>query len=189
MTKNDNQKYLFPHELLGDDIKKRSDVKLPEDVNERKKYGRALMGLELISKFDSWIDHGLEHLDSEVPKIPKRNIKMFNQEKKLRELLTSLNDDQKEAVQYLIKNLLHGMLFITLGYFDQPTLSDAVEITLKNKIGDDIVEIPINSDSCIDLHDELLNWIYSFSRYKDDFFVVSKENDSYCFSPKGFDYT
>jgi hypothetical protein len=150
------------------------DIVIPEDEDEKIKLARALLGLSIISNLDYWLDHAKDYFDNDQPKEPFiRNNELSRQDKTFRETFSKLDNETKVVILKLINSTATGVLFSMLTSFDQFDFGELI-LSLKPKAIDK-TEIKISSD-LEDLHDELSEWIYTFSKFKDN--LVEKEENN-----------
>ena len=149
------------------------DIVIPENEDDKVKLARALLGLSIISNLDYWLDHAKDYLDNDQPKEPFiRNNELSRQDKIFRETFSKLDNETKTVILKLINSTATGVVFSMLTSFDQFDFGELI-LSLKPKAVDK-TEIKISSD-LEDLHDELSEWIYTFSKFKDD--LVEKEEN------------
>lgn len=140
----------------------------PDDPKERALLARALFGRELMYKFDYWIKHAIDLLVNPEPStpFPRRN-KVYLEEKNYRENLRTLNADQKQAVRNLIRKTANGILFGILVTLDQSCFGK-FDLTLTPSQTIENSSISLFADLPEGLHDELNDWIISFSEFSDE---------------------
>ena len=151
------------------------NIVIPENEDDKIKLARALLGLSIISNLDYWLDHAKDYLDNDQPKEPFiRDNELSRKDKTFRDTFSKLDNETKTVVLKLISSTVTGVLFGMLTSFDQFDFGELI-LSLKPKAVDK-TEIKISSD-LEDLHDELSEWIYTFSKYKDD--LVEKEETKF----------
>ena len=151
------------------------DIEVPTDEEEKIKLARTLFGSSITNTLDYWIDYAKDLIDNDNPKEPFiRDNEVSRKDKHFRDTLSKLDNETKKIIIKLINSTATGIVFSLLTNFDQFDFGE-LTISLKPK-ADDKTEIKISSDM-EDLHDELSEWIYTFSKFKDD--LVTKEEDKY----------
>ncbi len=150
------------------------DIEIPNDEEEKIKLARALVGLSIVNRLDYWLDYAKDYIDNDKPKKPfLRDNELSRKDKFFRDTFSKLDNETKEAVLKLIHSTVTGVVFSMLTNFDQFDFGELI-LSLKPKSVDK-TEIKISSD-LDDLHDELSEWIYTFSKFKDD--LVAKEENN-----------
>jgi len=150
------------------------DIETPNDEGERIKLARALFGLSLVNSLDYWLTQAKDYLDNDKPKEPfHRDNEFSRKDKYFRDAFSKLDNETREVVIDLINSTITGFAFSVLTNFDQFDFGKLI-LLFKPKSKNQ-TEISISSEF-EDLHDDLSEWIYHFSRYKDD--IVEKEENS-----------
>ena len=151
------------------------DIDLPADSEERIRLARTLLGRTIVNILDYWLDWAKDYIENSEPKEPFTRDNEFSRKDKLfRDTLSPLDPETKEIVLKLINSVATGIFFGMLTKFDQFRFGELI-LSLRPKT-DDKTEIKITSDA-EDLHDELSEWIYAFSKFRDD--LVEKEDNEY----------
>lgn len=158
-------------------------ITLPDDETERKLIARALLGKELASKFDYWLSYSFDLIYKEPDEKRRSESAIFKKENYFHESLKLLTDDQKLVVQNLVREISTGLLFSSLVTFDQSDFGDYYLSMLERKSG---VELNILPNPLFDLHDELNDWIISFSKYGDEILELIEIKGGWQFKAKEF---
>lgn len=159
----------------------------PDDLKERALLARALFGRELISKLDSWIKYANDLIENPEPQTPfPRHNKAYFRDKYFRDNLQSLNADQKQAVRNLTRTVIHGTLFSALVTLDQGHFGK-YNLLLMPSQDRETPDISLFRDLDEELHDELNDWIVSFSKFSDEILeLVQHPKGWWHFQPKEF---
>lgn len=127
------------------------------------------------TSLDYWLDFAVDKLENPLPETPyTRENEYAKKDRSLREPFASFDKGSKEAVVKLLSATVTGLLFSILTDFDQ---FDFGELSIKlltkseNPISIDITAPPE------ELHDDLNEWIYLFSKYKE--LLVEREITSF----------
>ena len=141
------------------------DIVGPIAEEDKIKLLKALLGSSFISDLDSWLGLAQDYLENREPATPfLRDNELRRKDKLYRSSFSKLDDSTKEIIFKLILSTTSGLLFSILVNFDQFRHGD-LSISLKTKSpGQETINITPGID---DLHDELSEWIYEFSKYKD----------------------
>src|SRR5215510_9322856 len=95
-------------------------VQWPDDPKEQALLARALLGKELIAKFDSQMRRAIDFLENPQRQEPfRRKSKMSLEDDYLRENLNPLEIRQKQVVRDLIRKSMVGVLFSIMVTLDQ----------------------------------------------------------------------
>ncbi len=160
------EKPLLASDIYAKYVGEDGDVTWPEDPAERMLLARALYGRELIGDFDYWLDHAIDLIENPEPARPfERENELSRKDRYFREHLSTLTDDQKRAVRNLVRSTVHGAIFSMLVNVDQSGNGD-YKLTLSPRYTD--LTVLIAPDPPNDLHDELDDWILSFSKFADE---------------------
>ena len=164
------------HDILRKYLKSDfGDIDVPSDEDEKIKLARTLFGSSIVNTLDYWIDRAKDFIDNNNPKEPFiRDNEPSRKDKRFRDTFSKLDNETKKIIIELINSTATGIAFSLLTNFDQFDFGELI-LSLKPK-ADDKTEIRISSD-LEDLHDELSEWIYTFSKFKDE--LVVKEEDKY----------
>jgi hypothetical protein len=134
----------------------------PQGVEARQKMARGLFGFQLVSCMDTWMLVAEDQLDDtyQAPwASPDR--KPLPGVAPRREILRTLNTEQREAVRELLRRAIKGELFSILVALDQKLGDLTISLDKPNDThGDRLV---IHSLDQPDLHDELHQWLEDFS--------------------------
>lgn len=151
------------------------DIELPVDNQDRIKLARALLGYSIVHELDYWLDIAKDYIENEQPQEPFiRDNNLSKKDKSFRDVFAKLDNESKDAIKKLVNSTATGIVFSLLTNFDQFDFGEIL-LFLKTK-SVDTTEIKISSD-LEELHDELSEWIYEFSKFKDD--LVAKEEGKY----------
>jgi hypothetical protein len=149
------------------------DIEIPDNDQEKFKLARALLGSSIVHRLDYWLDIAKDYVENKEPKEPFVRVNELSRKDKIfRETFSKLDNETKAVIIKLVNATTTGIVFSLLTNFDQFDFGD-LTISLKPK-STDSTEIKISSD-LEDLHDELSEWIYSFSKFKDE--LVEKEEN------------
>ena len=152
------------------------DIEIPENDQEKLKLARALFGYSIVDQLDCWLAIARDYIENKEPKEPFVRVNELSRKDKLfRETFSKLDAETKAIIIKLVNSTMTGIVFSLLTKLDQFDFGE-LKISLKPK-STDCTEIKISSDS-EDLHDELSEWIYSFSNFKDEL-VEKKENKNW----------
>ena len=160
-------------------VRKDDSVEWPDDPHEQALIARARHGREIIANFDFWIKQAVDFLDrsdSQKP-FPRKNVPYLI-DKYYRERLKTLNTDQKRAVRNLLIMMASGILFSDLVALDQ-TPDGEYDLILKRSKGKYKHEISLFNDLPDELHDELNDWIVSFSEYSGEMIEFIQRSDGH----------
>jgi hypothetical protein len=148
-------------------------IEIPNDDHEKRKLARALLGSSIVHELDYWLGIAQDYVENKEPKEPfLRDNELSRKDKAFREAFSKLDNETKAIVIKLVSSTATGIIFSLLTMFDQFDFGE-LTLSLKPK-STDSTEIQISSDS-EELHDELSEWIYSFSKFKDG--LVEKEEN------------
>lgn len=142
-------------------------ITIPTTAEEKVALARALLGFSLISNLDIWLNDAFDLIDNPEPKEPfLRENEASRKDKALRTTLGGLENEAKEKIKQLVLDTGTGVLFSTLVSLDQFDFGE-ISIKLKPKtLTEDNQELEITK-KWEDLHDDLPNWIESFSKFKE----------------------
>jgi hypothetical protein len=162
-----------------------NQIKIPDDDNEKRLLARAILGKELIARFDYWLTYGIDLVFDEL-KISKFGQQSILEKRKayFYNNFHLLTDTQKAAIRYLVRYISNGILFSNLVALDQPHFGN---YNFMLKISGSETEISILSDPLNDLHDELNNWLISFSKYGDEIVELVETKSGWQFKSKEFE--
>lgn len=162
-------------------------VQWPDDPTERVLLARALFGRQLIAKFDSWIKHALDFLENPARQESfQRNSKIDLENKYFRAGLQNLEPAQNKVIRDLICTTVQGMLFSALVTLDQSPFGK-YELLLMPSQTKDSSGISLFTDLPDQLHDELNDWIVSFSGFSNEIVeLVQHPKGWWQFQPKDF---
>jgi len=151
------------------------DIELPLDDRDKIKLARALLGFSIIHELDYWLDIAKDYIENDKPKEPfLRENNLSKKDMIFRNAFAKLDNETKDAIKKLVNSTATGIVFSLLTNFDQFDFGEVL-LYLKPK-SVDTTEIRISSE-LEELHDELSEWIYEFSKFKHD--LVVKEEDKY----------
>jgi hypothetical protein len=160
-------------------------VQWPNDPNERALLARALLGKELIAEFDSqmrWAIDFLENSQRQEP-VPRKN-RISLEDDYLRENLHPLETRQKKMVRDLLRKSMVGMLFSMLVTLDQSSFGN-YDLVLSPAQTIDHSSTSLFTALPDELHDELNDWIVSFSDFADEIVeLVEHPKGWWQFQPK-----
>jgi hypothetical protein len=143
-------------------------IEWPDDQKEQALLARALFGRQLIAKFDYWLRHAIDLLENPEPKkpFPRHNI-VDLEDHYFRGNMQTLEPNQQKAVRDLIRTTVHGVLFSALIILDQSPFGK-YDLRLTPSQTTENSGISLFMDLPDELHDELNDWIISFSDYSDE---------------------
>ncbi len=162
------------------------EIAWPVDSQECALLARVLYGKQLISTFDYWFSRAIDLIENSGPPTPfPRKNEAYKEDKYFRDKLSTLSVEQKQVVRNLVRTITHGVLFGVLADFDQ---SDYGEYELALKPGGvesngQTVSVAPNKH---DLHDELNDWILSFSKFADEITELIEIKGGWQFQIKEF---
>ena len=147
------------------------DIEIPDTEKEKLKLARALLGYSIVHKLDYWLDTAKDFVENKEPKESLlRDNEFSRNDKTFRDTFTKLDKRTQELIIKLVNSTATGIIFSMLTNIDQFDFGE-LTLSLKPKSAETTV-IKISSDTQ-DLHDDLAEWIYTFSKFKDD--LVEKE--------------
>jgi len=135
----------------------------PKDLEDRRKMARALFGMELVSNVDYWLLLADDQLD-DTYKGPWAGVnkKLDSEKIHQREVLKTLNSDQRQAVRDLIRYAVKNELYSFCITLDR-TLGGST-ITVGSQIeGDTDDRLEIHSPRQEEMYREQLQWLEDFS--------------------------
>ncbi len=160
-------------------------VQWPNDPNERALLARALLGRELMAKFDSRMRWAINFLENSQPQEPfPRKSSLGLEDDYFRQHLYPLETGQKKVVRDLIGKSMVGALFSMLVTLDQSSFGEydlmlTPSQTVENSNTSLFTALPD------ELHDELNDWIISFSDFADEIVeLVQHPKGWWQFQPK-----
>lgn len=141
------------------------NLNVPTDSRERVTMARDLLGYSLVHKLDYWLDFAIDKINNASPAEPyTRENEYAKRDRSLREPFANFDKEAKEAVLRLLSKTMSGLLFGILTDFDQFDFGElSIMLTTKSE---DPVSIEITAPP-EELHDELGEWIYEFSKYRE----------------------
>lgn len=149
-------------------------LNVPDDPNERFTMARSLLGHSLVNNLDYWFDFAMDKINNASPAQPLvRENDFSRKDKSLREPFVHMDEQSKKAFAELLSTTITGLLFGILVDFDQFDFGE-LSLLLKTKSAE-TVSIEITSQT-EELHDELSEWIYLFSKHKDQFVEREQSN-------------
>jgi hypothetical protein len=134
----------------------------PQDVEACQKMARGLFGCELVSRMDNWMLIAEDQLDDTyLAPWASPDKKPLPGVAPRREILRTLNPEQREGVRELLRHAIKGELFSILTAFDQ-TLGGST-ISIAKPEDSHCGRLEIHSADQPELHDELHQWLEDFS--------------------------
>lgn len=163
------------------------EIVWPEDSQERVLFARVLYGKQLISTFDYWFSRAVDLIENPAPPKPfQRKNEAYKEDKYFRDRFSTLSAEQKQVVRHLVRTIAHGILFGVLVDLDQSYYGE-YEIALKpRKVRGNDQAIRIAPDVPNDLHNELNDWILSFSKFADEIAELIEINGGWEIGLKAF---
>ena len=151
-------------DIYAEHINEKGEAVWPEKSEERSELARVLYGKQLIATFDYWFNHAIDLIENPQPKKSfHRKNEAYKRDRYFRDRLSTLSNEQKQTVRNLVREVAHGILFGMLVDIDQ---SNYGEIEIAMRLSEDNNElVKIAPDQPIELHDELNNWVISFSKF------------------------
>jgi hypothetical protein len=147
------------------------EIEIPGNDQEKLQLARALLGYSIVHEIDYWLDIAKDYVQNKEPKEPfLRDNEASRKDKAFRNSFSKLDDKTKTMIVELVNSTATGIVFSLLTNFDHFDFGELI-LSLKPK-SEKTEEIKISSDT-EDLHDELAEWIYTFSKFKED--LVEKE--------------
>jgi hypothetical protein len=164
------------HDIINKYLKSNfGDIEVPSDEEEKIKLARTLFGVSIVNALDYWLDYAKDLIDNDNPEEPViRDNELSRKDKLFRDTFSKLDNETKKIIIKLINSITTGIVFSMLTNFDQFDFGELI-LFLKPKATDK-TEIKISSD-LENLHDELSEWIYAFSKFKID--LVAKEENKH----------
>src|SRR4030095_16843446 len=161
-------------------------IQWPDDPKEQAFLARALFGRQLIAKFDyrmKWAIDFLENPQGQEAFLRQNRISL--EDDYFRENLNTLESLQKKVVRDLIRSTIVGMLFSALVTVDQSSFGK-YDLILTPSQTTDNSSISLLTALPDELHDELNDWIISFSDFADEIVeLVQHPQGWWQFQPKG----
>ncbi len=169
-------------------VRDNSDVAWPDSAEEQMQLARALYGKQLIHTFDYWIKYVIDLLENPAPseELIRQTSALSRQEKYFRSKLATLSPEQRQTVRHLILTIAHGLMFGSLVDIDQGDYGEHI-LAMKPKgtqAGKHAIQIA--PDAFQELHDDLDDWILSFSQFADEITELVPINDRWQFQRKWF---
>jgi hypothetical protein len=158
-------------DLLQRHVGTDGSIAWPHDDHARAALSRALLGKDLVSSLDTCIGRAIDLIERREPDQQYRrpDSSMARRDRYFRDGLADLSEKERTIVRHLVEDAVHGILFSTLVALDQPVGGD---YTLFLRLRDEAAaHEPIRvaaSGTTLDLHDELNEWIWSFSELSED---------------------
>ena len=142
------------------------EIEVPIDSQEKIELARALLGSSIVEHLDYWLDYAKDLVENKETKEPFSRVNEYTRkDKSFRDTFSKLDQATKAEIIKLINTTATGIVFSLLVNFDQ---FDFGELILSLKPKSTIkTEIKISSDTAA-LHDELTQWIFTFSKFKDE---------------------
>lgn len=148
-------------------VDKSGNIEIPESEEEKQKLARALLGNSLINNLDYWLDNAFDLVNNPEREEPFiRENAASKKDKAFRAAFANLDDEVKEKIKQLIADTTTGVLFSTLVSFDQFDFGE-LQIKLVPKTLNSKTEELTIINKKEDLHDELPEWIDTFSRHQE----------------------
>ncbi len=143
------------------------NINIPESEEEKQKLARALLGISLISNLDNWLSSAFNLVDNPEPETPfSRENAASKKDIAFRMAFASLDNEGKDKIKKLIADTTTGMLFSTLISVDQFDFGELQIKLVPKKLSGATEEWSV-TNKLEDLHDELPEWIESFSRHQE----------------------
>lgn len=163
------------------------DVTWPDDDQERTLLARALYGRQLVDTLDCWLSHVIDLVENPEPAEPflRRN-EAYEKDKYFRDRFTTLSAEQKLAVRNPVYTIAHGLLFSVLVDVDRGDYGTIVLGLIPRNKENEVQAVQIAPGECFDLHDELNDWILSFSRFADQLVELTELKGAWQLGPKRF---
>jgi hypothetical protein len=187
VTIQDKNRPVLARDIYEKYVSDKGEIDWPEDSKERELLARALYGKELISTFDYWFSHAVDLIENPRPSksFPRKN-DAYKQDKYIRDGFSTLSLEQKQVVRDLVRRIVHGVLFGVLVDLDQSHYGE-YELSLKpQRVEGNDQTIKITLDKPEELHDELNDWVLSFSKFADEIAELIEVKGGWEISLKAF---
>lgn len=139
------------------------NLAIPETEEEKEQLARAVFGKNLVNVLDGWLEAAFDFVDNPEPIEPFiRENESSRKDKAFRNTFKNLDSQTKEKIKELITETATGLLFSTLVSFDQFDYGQ-LKMALSPKTTDNLEEEWNITGEGLDLHDELDEWIETYS--------------------------
>lgn len=166
-------------DIYNEYVREDNSVYWPDDKEERALLARALFGRELMSDFDYSIKYYIDFLENVEPTKPfTRKNQLHHKDTYFRSNMQTLNPKQKQAIRDLVLEIMYGSFFSPLVTLDQGYFGK-FDLQLEPFDEDENSGISLFSFLPDELHDELNDWIVSFSEFANEIVELVQH-------PKGF---
>ena len=161
-------------------------VNWPDDESERSLLARALLGKSLISRFDLAIDNQYALIDGHTTKFePKANSDLGKIHDYKKKQFNSFSKSQTSFIKKVILDAQFQSFFDVLVRFDQPSDgSYDLVLNLFTSNGESPIPIKLMGNHLDDLHNDLFDWLYSFSKYGNELVELVQNKHSMSFHTK-----
>lgn len=133
----------------------------PGDAAQRDKLASDLLGAEIVSSLDYWVNRAMDFIQNSEPSVDHRRKNVaWEREMYIRRGLASLTPEEQRAVIRLVAETASGSLFSALVAFDQ---CPSVEIRIDAHDLDTSEKVASILPGALDLHDRLYEWTAEFS--------------------------
>jgi len=140
-------------------------IRWPDDNMDRANVAQTLIALHFIGNADYWYEWARDHLTNPQP--PEPYVRPWSdfakKDRAYREAFATLNDEQREAVLRLVRNVADGATYSSLVKLDQFPHANVV-IQLVNR--DDEPPLTVQAVPGPDgrgIHEQWSNWVREFS--------------------------
>ena len=139
------------------------DIAWPKSPEERDRLASDLLGAEIASSLDGWVDRADDLVRNRVSLVdfPRKN-QAWKRDVRTREALAGLRPEQQAAVLSLVAETASGVLFSTLVAFDQCVGAEIRVAAHDRETSEKLASILPGYD---DFHDRLYEWIDIFSEH------------------------
>jgi hypothetical protein len=136
-------------------------IEWPAEPAQRDRLASDLLGAEIASSLDSWVDRAADYVRDRVSsKEFSRKNEAWRKDVATRAGLAELTPQQQYAVIRLISETAHGAVFSTLVAFDQCVGAEIRVDAHDRETSEKMASILPGED---DFHDRLYDWIVMFS--------------------------
>ena len=163
----------WAEEYLREHVDESNAVKWPQDNAAKVDVAQTLLGMWFVGECDSWYEYGEDLVLNPQPRTPY--VRPWNEAAKkdhtCRELFSTLNEAQREAVLRLLRNIAEGTAFSCLVTLDQFAHAQVV-VELRNRQGEPSYRVQaVPGERGVGIHERWHEWLTQFS----DFYGSSGE--------------
>ena len=158
----------------------------PTDPTDQARLARSFLGRQTVARLDNsieWADDLLRRQNGDEPRPARRN-ELVKRREYFQAELAELTDAQRRAIHHLIREAATMTLFGILVGIDQPDLGEIRVELAPDPESLEAHSIRMAPDPQLpDLHDELQDWILSFSKYRDEQVSLEQTRLGWQFAP------